>query len=436
VDAKAALLGTNQPPVIGVDQAKAALFSSVPAPVIPVPPTASEAKQLLLGNKIHDKNKVVFEKTLNKQQQQGKLPETGPTLYGIPYRFLDDNNKAEAIRVSAATQERLQVQAAEEVARVQREQDAIISDAGLEGVSGAVGNIGVGAVSGAVDVATGIASTVTKGLNLVGLSDEAAEQINVGLDAFSGAAAKLVNRKNQEKALVSVQKNSQQAVEEFKDGKYFSGIGTILKSGVELAVDNPAAALEFTANSLPQMYVLAKNAIVGVGSLTSTGYDDAIEEFEKEHGREPDANEKAVAGLLSLAAASLDALGAKSVLGLKDVILNVEKLGIKTAAKTVSGAKALLRVPKAIVVEGTTEGAQNLLVQQAGKQDVSKLDIAEAITDTTIGAVSGAHLASPVAAVEAVKSTEPVVKKTKAAIHKVATAVAEKGKEAGIGKVD
>jgi len=434
--AKTALLGgVQQAPVTSVAQAKEAILGGVNIPVTQSL-TVAESKALLLGSV--DKSVQLNNNKLDKQTRQGKLPSTGPSLNGIPYLLLDPVGKAQSLKVE---QERKQVILQQEAIATANEENALLSNDALNTSAGAVANIGISAVSGAVDVGTGILSTVTKGLNFAGLDDDTAATINIGLDAWSAAADKLVNKSNQTEAIEDVRDKSEQAAEEFKRGDIFTGIGTILSSQAYLAREHPAAALEFTANSLPQMFVLARSAIIGIGALTSTGYDDAIEEFIVEHGRQPDNSEKALAGFLSLTSAGLDKLGADSVLGIKKIVKLATKSGITAAKETITKAdsvfkklgKGILATPKAVVVESVTEGTQNLLTQQAGKQDTSKLDPVEAITDATIGGVAGGHLRAPSAAVQSAAAIAPKIKET---INKAANVVVDKGRKAGIGKVD
>jgi tetratricopeptide (TPR) repeat protein len=232
------------------------------------------------------------------------------------------------------------------------------------------------------------------------------------------------NTTKQQVALKELGKDSEVAAKEFSDGNYFSAIGTYLKAAGKLAINNPAASVELLGNTLPQMIALHRAAAAGVYGLSTAQYEEAIQEFEKEHGRMPDDNEKAIALSLSTLSAGADLLGAKLVLGGKSLLQGVKqankKLGLQYSTKLFKAAegtvkKAIIETSKgavkvtgsrpvtAFVGEGATEGAQNALNQLAAKQDISKLDAKEIISDSVVGSVIGGGLGSTGPVLDAVK---------------------------------
>jgi len=509
--AKQALLGSGstststQQPTLSIDEAKEQLFR----PAQPIPEFNSvTAKQALLGDTVQSKAELLANKSLEKKAKFGKLPTTGPALFGIPYEQLGTEAKVEAIRV--AQQEKIVAQ--QQAEKFIREEAALISDEDVKTIPGYVGNLLLRGAAGATAVvgdtltlgprvlnaigdafleekdygtyqviqekqATGVALTpeeqlftkaTTKDGRITQISKfdiigkiESRENLIQSIEAGVASVRSRVNNKNTIEALNKLKENSDIAVKEFEEGEIFTGIGTVLEGIGTLAFEDTDAALELTVESLPQMYVLAKNAILGVSTLTAAGYDQALEDFEIEYGRAPDDSEKAIAGILSLASAGLDAVGAKAVFGLKQIFTGAKKIGIETAKVTATAAEkvveqaatttlkqafgiagsaakkaAVNNITKAIVVEGLTEGAQNVLTQLAAKQDVSKIDIAEAITDLTVGAVSGKQISIVLETAKVVTKVPKVVSKTREVVHEVATKVVEKGTEAGIGKVD
>jgi len=269
--------------------------------------------------------------------------------------------------------------------------------------------------------------------------------------------AALANNKKTDEAVAQLKENSIKAVEDFGGGNVPGAVAKFLNGFSDMATEHPAATFELTAQSLPQMYVLAKNALLGVSTLSAAGYDEAVREFVKEYGRQPDQSEKALAGILALSAAGLDAIGAKAVFGGKDLLKSVlgfsSKTGIKTAKATVVAAeeaakeigkssiksalgiitkpvKAVVtsRPVRSVPIEGGTEGAQNILSQLAAKQDLSKVDVAEALVDTTIGGISGAHISS------AIVTGEVAIIKLPQKVQKEARKIHKKIVEAGIGE--
>jgi hypothetical protein len=277
---------------------------------------------------------------------------------------------------------------------------------------------------------------------------EDVEQRQQFIDAIEyGVAenAKLVNTTKQATALNDVGITAEKAVDQFSEGNIIQGIGTFIGGVASLATDHPAAATELTLNSLPQMFVLAKNAVLGVSTLTAQGYGDAIQEFEEEYKRAPDESEKAIAGILSLTAAGLDAFGAKFALGgqkllqgfkdlskksgikIADVTFDIAKKAI--ASGTVQAVKTVGRPISTAVVEGATEGAQSTLSQLAGKQDISKVSSKEALTEATIGSVAGGFISSPGAAVE----TADLIRK---GVNQAAGVAVTAATKAGIGKTN
>lgn len=274
------------------------------------------------------------------------------------------------------------------------------------------------------------------------------DAIDIGLKSVNKF---LVNDKNTKRAVTDLQKTSEKAAEQlFGEGNDgLKGVGTFIGGIVDLAVDEPAAAIELTVQSLPQMILLARKAVLGAPPLIAKEYDKAIADFEKEYKRTPTGEEKAINLALSILSVGLDTVGAKAVLPAKKlikdlavklgaevitessekVVKEVAKSGLKTAA--VLAAKPV----KSAVIEGSTEGVQNVLTQLAAKQDLSKIDAAQVLTDTTIGAVSGAQISSVTSASEGVSEVKNnVSKRVNEVLGNVSESLGDKLVEAGIGE--
>lgn len=464
-------------------QAQAEFFGNEVAPAYSI----LDAKAALLSNKKSDKVLKLQNKTDNLLQ---KFKDT--TLESI-----DSPRKAELRRQQEAKRE--------------REKTALVSDEFADTFVGGAINTGASLFAGA---ATAVGTTVTAGSELFNaleglgmtqadiamfkeikgkqsigqeLTSEEQAFISVGsngegttskfekltniedrqvfIDSVKfgiEAVGKYVNSKKQEKAFDKLGRTSTTAANKFGNGDILGGISTFLGGVVDLAIEDPAAAVELTANSLPQMYVLAKNATLGISTLTTDSYGTAIKEFRAEYKREPDDTEKAIAGILSLVAAGADAIGAKLTINgslLVKSITNIEKkAGISVAKETLNKADAVVknigkdtlkkalglggkaakiaatnRVSKAVVSEGVTEGAQNFLNQLAAKQDLSKISGAEILTDATVGAVAGAHIAAPASSAKGIEDTANTVRK---GANKAAKIIVSKATKSGIGKTE
>ena len=260
----------------------------------------------------------------------------------------------------------------------------------------------------------------------------AREQFLNYTDKVIGNISGLVNDRDTNIALDKLNKNSVKVVEEVKGERYLEGVGTFLGGIKDLATENTDAAVELTVEALPQMYALAKNAAFNIGIISTNSYEQAIEEFKQEYGRNPNETEQATAGILVLASASLDALGAKAVLGgskifkilpelAADVGVKINKNLVNEAGrsalrlaegvveKTIKGAASVKPIRSAIT-EGFTEGSQAGLEQLAGKQDIAKLDPTEVLTEATVGSVVGGVIKTTTEAPKAVAKITGVAK--------------------------
>jgi len=481
--------------------------------------TATEAKEKLIGGGfttlVDDKEASVAQKTADKQQAISGSVETGPSRFGIPYELLSPENKAAALKEAQLEQDRL----SQDIRRSERESRQLISDADLDTVPGYIANLGLNVLSGAATVGADILkapSHIANYLDTVGITDNdillynevlrggdlstAAQEfaqsdkfsnlqdvkargvfidtIDSGLTTISG----WINDNNTAPALAKLSDTTQKAEESFIKGDYARGIGHFLSGVADLAIEDTAAAGELLANTLPQMYVLARQALFGTSTLAISQYDQAIEEFQAEHGRVPNESEKAMAGVLSFVSAGLDTLGAKFVLRLKGspnkILAIAEKTGVATAQVTLNAAKASLKtaakqikqtkkaqaraaaplvkktlremkeIVKAGFVEGGTEGAQKALTDLAAKQDVSKLDVSDILTDAAVGAVIGKGIRGGQTAIKApgavATAAVPVVKAGLDALEKrgignnqkiIKRALEEEDAELGLGAI-
>lgn len=427
-----------------------------------------QRKQQNLLNRANEK----LDNVLNKN--------TGPAFGGIPFAALAPEDKRRAIQFN---EELIQ----ERLAQVRREKTAIFTDDQLEKPIGAIGNaifsFGAGGarvlgetlklapyainlrakkeVSG-TDInmynqvrtklklnipltsyeeeylSYAFENNIFQQLSIVDATQEAISTLDKTIDTFD----KFVNTKNQEVAFEKLLKTGDTVKNQFVNGDYISGIASYLGGLVELAGTDTAAAVEVIVNSLPQMFVLAKSALFGVTTLTASGYDRALREFEQEHGRPANEAERALAGILVLSSASLDALGSKAVFGLKNLLKDLpvfaKTFGVRTSSKTISAAKRAVKnfvdTGKSGFVELLTEGTQDVLEQQAALQDLIQTNIPQALAASSFGGIAGAGIAGAVRVPGTIKETVSATGKTTKAVTKGAKKAAQKVAETELGK--
>ena len=480
-------LYANEP--LSIEDIKQRLFVPTAAP-----PSITEIKQQLFGATpvIPNKIALIQQKTAEKEALINKSKE-GLSLGGTPYDYLTPEDKERAI--ANYNESVLQ----EEQAQQQRlySPEAIVSDRSLDDIGGAVSNLLFHFSAESAATAEVLFSTfpnALRGLEELGITNEdfalynsienklrtstplspaeedfmnpritdkfnkifeAATQLEITKTAQEGIEIlrSRVNTKKQQEALASLNAPLEKAYQSFADGEILEGIGDFISAVATMASKHPQGSAEVIIGTVPQMAVLARSAVLGVSSLASTGYQEAVDEFVKEHGRQPNVAEKAFAALLTTASAALDVIGAKFITGAKGIIKATRdaarKVGIAAPAKAVEGTKGAIRraadittrPARGFVVEAGTEGTQKLLSEQAYKQediqsieDLAKLDLKGALKDAAVGGLAGFGISTgvnvlPAAAVTA-EATGKVIKGTAKGVG----VVTGKGKAATINR--
>jgi len=252
---------------------------------------------------------------------------------------------------------------------------------------------------------------------------------------------KWVNKGNKDQAVAKVTDDVTRELNNFAEGDYLDGVVGIGTAVSDLITTDPSAATELLVDSVAHMVALAKNAPVAIATIGSDMLASSTAEFEQEHKRPAEPEEMAYMALLVYGSVGLDAIGAKvsfgAATGLKSMLNAGKKLNIKLpeSLKVVSSklgavsATGVVKPVKAVVAEGLTETAQDILEQQAVKQDISKVDPIKALTAGVIGAAIGGAISVPSSAVQAADSIRK-------GAHKVSTITVDKLTKAGIGKTD
>ena len=458
-------------------------------PAVPIPtPSFIEAKKLLIGNRTEEK-KNNFASLIPAVDQNGFIDFTkAPVVQDSPY--------ITQLKQKVASIQKVKVQRF--AAQLRREETAFLTDEQADTVVGGAANVALSLAEGAIEAVIGFplkagakAIALAEGLGVTDQDIELHKNIKFKLttgkqftaeeeeffratpatdtsaskesrfdklerletirrvvnaiDTGITAATSFANSRKQQIALDKVGDSAQEAVTQFNKGEVLSGVGTVLKGIGKLAIEDTAAAIELAAQTLPQMFVLAGKApvaLAGASSLIIDQTDTSIQEFKKEHGREATSAEKALAGIMAVVSVGLDTAGAKIVLkGLP----GLKSIGIDTAKKTVDVAKksiakriigAPISVAKSGVVEGATEAAQSVLTQFGSKQDISKIDVKEAITEGTIGAVVGKGLRAGTIAATAAKEVVSPSRETARQVRRARAKVAKKLAKKGIGHTE
>ena len=191
-----------------------------------------------------------------------------------------------------------------------------------------------------------------------------------------------------------------EAGQAFEDSEGFiEGVGNMLVT----AKNNPVAAAEQFAQSLPQMVALAKNGMQGAATfiaITGENARESTEIFEQKYGRKPNTEESATILGTSVAATLIDTAASKIVLGkpVFDKALGTGPLGLAvnqslkslaanpivstTMKAAAAGVKTVDKIPLTATVargakggaaEPIEEGSQTILAELGGQQDLDVL---------------------------------------------------------------
>jgi hypothetical protein len=190
--------------------------------------------------------------------------------------------------------------------------------------------------------------------------------------------------------------------------KVASGLGGLIVKGLQAAKDNPAGALNYLAENVPQ---LAVGAYGRVGKAVMTGfnagyaidnYQQGIENYRKANGgalppealRDDMAISAAMAGLAEVAGDGLQLTGLNKALAKPATDLTKQTLKQSLLA---AGKGTALGVAEGAVSEGLTETAQTYLEGEAQLKPASGMDI---FKGGAIGAMVGGGMAGPFAAID------------------------------------
>lgn len=183
----------------------------------------------------------------------------------------------------------------------------------------------------------------------------------------------------------SVEPTFYEGVAKVKQGNELEGTlqvaDAIANAGVgifRVGANNPQAVAEEVVKMIPNAYAASKQALAMFLGLYTDNAAKAQTVFVKEHGRFPEGTEVDRLQLDSAGAAIMDTFADRAI---------------------VSKPGAL----RAFGREGATEAGQNIAEQDAGKQDLSKIDFAEAYANGVIGSLAGHGTSVALHPVESIK---------------------------------
>ena len=203
----------------------------------------------------------------------------------------------------------------------------------------------------------------------------------------------------------------------FKGGKEVDGalqiadaVANYVVGTGRIAANNKQAAIEEIGRILPDMLMAGVSMpalFAGLGTETEA---EAVKGYVKEHGVHPEGWDLARLRLDTWSSAALDSVAdkylgssagaTKAVAGkgaaeaLTAGIGGINSVAAESLASSIGG-RALSATPGFIKVagnEGGTEIVQSLLEQDAAKQDLSKIDLGEALSAGSLGAIGGAGI--------------------------------------------
>lgn len=193
----------------------------------------------------------------------------------------------------------------------------------------------------------------------------------------------------------------------------------LLDRSLDTAVSNPAAIGQLVVQTIPDVLAMVAAPGVAIAANIEEKRKEAQDIYKQTHdGKTARGTDEDVLDATAIPAGVVDALGdslighggfnvagAAAKAGLSSgskIVDTVAKVATKATQKTVTGAAG----------EYVAEGGGQLLTQAAGKQDLSKLDFAEAHSEGLLGAAAGGVISTVTGTAEdASQITKTVVEK-------------------------
>ena len=193
------------------------------------------------------------------------------------------------------------------------------------------------------------------------------------------------------------------------EGNYFESVGDFAKGVYNLATEDTHAALQVFTESLPYMISMMVAGSVTLPAEAIRLNDESTDAFVKEFGELPTDSEKQLIQVLSLTGAATDRISAgitgSMAKNVKSFLKTSRKLNQRIPKKMIQGLTTVGSPIAAVVIEGSTEGVQNVLQQTASTIRDVDIDGKEALVDAAHGAIGGGIFSGPSVIKDAVSTT-------------------------------
>ena len=338
-----------------------------------------------------------------------KKQENGALIHDVLKRLRSKPQSAETDRAIRDTLARIPA------TRLTKEEDFIFNEASIE----------AGDIYGRKTIADKIQNV-----------QEANEFIEHTEDAFKQVAS-YTNNKLTDIANTNLKESLIQGVEEYTAGDELEGIGTILEGFGDLATKDIYGATQTFVESVPYMVALVAGGAVALPADIISRYDKSVEAFTKEFKEAPTDAEDNTMKLMAVVASLTDKLsaGATAKAGTitKKILENTKKLNVRLPSTVKTGLVAVGAPVGSAIVEGATEGAQNILEQTAATLRDPKVKPVEVLTNIAHGAFGGVAFSAPSTIATATGLTGKAVGKAAEVTTKAAKQIKDKVTE-GIGE--
>ena len=213
------------------------------------------------------------------------------------------------------------------------------------------------------------------------------------MDAVEADWASNVNRIDEASIAADMKPFVEAAGRHIENGNYWGAISNTLAGAFSAAVQNPVAAAEMFAESVPQMIATAASMGLTTVSLASDYSREFYEDFTEANGRPPQGTELHVINAMSLAAAIPDTMSDKLLMKGFPVFSK----GMAALADTIGlPAKSFARVTAKLAGTAIGQPAQEMFAgaatelasQYAAVQDTARLDAEEIATQAALEATA------------------------------------------------
>lgn len=219
------------------------------------------------------------------------------------------------------------------------------------------------------------------------------------LDSNKNWLNSLVDDRGTAKSGATLKSSYDAGMKDIDAGNTASGLATIISSVGTTFVDDPAAAAELLANSVPSMMFPATMFASYGADIVNNGVDA----YTKVHGKAPEGKDLLKIVVPAYVTSGMDAISGK-LLGESSKLITKAGAGM---LRPVSKLTSIAKTTGSTAMEGVTEGLQSIGEQYVNTLDTDKIDLSQAFVEGAMGlhAGVGAHIAG-----KAKASIKPITK--------------------------